>query len=245
MSSTKSFIENLELVEIDSQLSLSDYSIYESESETPSFLNFKGVNSFSENVSNQAQEDVLNSMLLAQRAATKAFPDDSQVADWYTMYFDVLERIGWLVTNKDVNSLGEETHGFELDKAIFSLLKDFLTGQQINILMKSLEALKSLGDDDKRLVAFERNTVNHNRGNFQLGLAEETNGNVSVLGSGFVLESKKKITKVLFLKFDKNIMQMKLNFYRAELVESEYAKNRVFVKEKLGNSEEFIASLDI
>ena len=76
-------------------------------------------------------------------------------------------------------------------------------------------------------------------------LLEEVNGNVSVFGSGFVLESKKKITKVLFIKFGKNVVHINLNFFRAELVTSEYAKNRDFVKAKLGNSEQYIASLDI
>lgn len=245
MKDPKSFIENLELIDIDSKFYLSDYSMFESDTATPSFVNFKSVNSFSENVSKQSQEDVLNSMLLAQRAASKAYPEESQIGDWYTLYFKVLEKIGWLISNKDVSSLGEKTNGFEIDKAIFSLLTDFLTGQQINILRKSLEALRSLGDNDKRLVAFEHNTVNHNRGNFQLGLAEENNGNVSVLGSGFVLESQKKITKILFLKFDKNIMTVKLNFFKAELISSKYAENRQFVIDKLGNAKDYIASLDV
>lgn len=245
MNDTKTYIENLALFKTDSKVKFIDYNKFETVSATPSFLNYKGINSFSENVSQQAREDVLNSMLLAQRAATKAFPEDTQIADWYTMYFDVLQRLGWLISQKDYNSLGESAHALELEKAIFALLKDLLTGQQINVLLKSLELLKSLGEDDKRLVAFEQNTLTHNRGNFQLGLAEEVNGNVSIFGSGFVLESKKKITKFLFIKFGKNIVDMNLNFFRAELVTSEYAKNRDFVKAKLGDSEQYIASLDI
>ena len=245
MGDTKSYIENLELIELPSDLGLQVYSKFESESATPSFLNFKGLNSFAESVSKQTREDVLNSLLLAQRAASKAFPEDNQVDDWYTMYFNVLQHLGWLIIQKDVSSLGEKANVLELDKAIFSLLKDLLTIPQINVLLKSLELLKSLGEEDKRLVAFEQNTLSHNRGNFQLGLAEESNGNVSVFGSGFILESKKQITKILFLKFGKDVVNMKLNFFRAELVTSEYAKNRALVKNKLGNAEQFIASLDI
>ena len=245
MNDTKTYIESLELFKTDSQIKFVDYSKFENVTTTPSFLNYKGINSFSENVSEQAREDVLNSMLLAQRAATKAFPEDAQIADWYTLYFDVLQRLGWLITQKDYNTLGESAQALELDKAIFALLKDLLTGQQINVLLKSLELLKSLGEEDKRLVAFEQNTLTHNRGNFQLGLAEMIHGNVSIFGSGFVLESKKKITKFLFVKFGKNVVQMNLNFFRAELVTSEYAKNRNFVKDKLGDSEQYIASLDI
>lgn len=245
MHDAKKFIEDLKLSDPKHRSNFPDYSMYEAASETPSFLNFKGLSSFSPSVTKQTQEDVLNSMLLAQRAATKAFPGDMQVYDWYKMYFDILQRLGWLINQKDFNTVEQKSNSFELEKAIFSLLADLVTGQQIKILMRSIELLKSLGDDDQRLVAFERNTHSHGRGNFQLGMAEAVNGTVSILGSGFILEADKKITRILFSKFDEKTIRMNFCFFRAEMVVSEYAKNRNHVKEKLGDSEQFIASLDL
>lgn len=245
MNDTRKFIESLELADQSPDINLSIFDAYESTSETPSYLNFKALNSFSKGVSDQTQEDVLNSLLLAQRAASKKFPDNEQIKDWYEMYFHVLQELGYVVTNRDWNTLGEKSHALEIDKAIFELLSGLLTVPQINVLTRSLDMLKSLGSDDKRLIAFESNTAKHNRGNFQLGSAEESNGNVSIIGSGFILESEKQMKKILFLKFDKNVVNIKLDFFRAELATSEYSKNREAVKKKLGNSHDFIASLDI
>lgn len=244
MNEIKEYIKGLEIVAPDNNL-LVDYSKYEFNNETPSFLNFKGLNSFSENVKKETQEDVLNSLLLAQRAASKAFPDDNQLKNWYALYFEVLKKLGWLISQKDFSVYEEKSTQFELDKAIFNILAELLTGQQIKILMKSLELLKSLGNDDKRLIAFENNTHMHDRGNFQLGMTEETNGNVSILGSGFILESEKKITKVLFLKFDKEKIKLNFSYYKADLVSSIYENHREAVKQKLGDASQFIASLDI
>ncbi|MEX0289334.1 MAG: hypothetical protein AB3N14_09515 [Flavobacteriaceae bacterium] len=245
MNDTQKFIAGLELAAPTTNEPFADYTMFETDTETPSYLNFKGLQSFSSNVSSQTQEDVLNSLLLAQRAATKAFPEDDQVYDWYKMYFNVLQRIGWLLNQKDFTKVAQKSSAFELDKAIFDLLGDLVSAQQIKILMKSVELLKSLGEDDKRLVAFEKNTHSLGRGNFQVGMAEESNGSITVMGSGFVLRSKKKITKILFLKFDKNTIELEFGFYSAELVSSEYAKNREFIKQKLGDSHQFIASLDL
>ena len=245
MNDIKEYLENLELASPKTKKGFVDYSMYESTTDSPSFLNFKSLNSFSPGVTKQTQEDVLDSLLLAQRAATKKYPEDNQVYDWYKMYFTVLQRIGWLVNQKDFSTVEQKSSKFELDKAIFSLLQDLVTGQQIKILMRSIELLKSLGEDDKRLLAFETNTHAHERGNFQLGMAETKNGHVTVLGSGFILQSQKKISKILFLKFDKNMISMKFNFFSADLVLAEYDKNRQFIKDKLGDSSHFIASLDL
>ena len=116
MNDTKKFIENLELYEPIQKDHFTDYKMFESSTENPSFLNFKGLNSFSSNVSIEAQEDVLNSLLLAQRAATKAFPKDEQVYDWYKLYFKVLQNLGWLISQKDFNT-------YMID--VFSALKPF------------------------------------------------------------------------------------------------------------------------
>lgn len=245
MQDINEFIQNLDLVEGTTSGNLEMYSELESNAPTPSFLNFKGLNTFSKNIPKQQQEDVLNSLLLAQRAASKAFPEANQIYDWYTMYFDILKRLGWLLSQKDFTTYDEKTNSFELDKALLSMLQDFLTGQQIKILMRSLELIKSLGDDDKRLQAFASNTQSHDRGNFQLGLAENTNGNIAIMGSGFILESEKKMSKILFVKFSKELIQMKFCFYKAELVSSQYENHRELVKQKLGNTEDFIASLDV
>ncbi len=245
MNDNREYLKGLELNQSEGLEGFADYSAFESITETPSYLNFKGLNTFSHNISEAQQEDVLNSLLLAQRAATKAYPQHSEIYQWYTLYFEVLEKLGWLISNKDFTKYKEKSNSFELDKAIITVLQDILSVNQIKILMKSLELIKSLGEDDKRLMAFEKNTQSYDRGNFQLGLSESTNGNLSILGTGFILSSEKNMSRFLFLKFDKEHINMEFAFYRAELVPHEFNKYRDLVKEKLSDSNHYIAALDI
>ncbi len=245
MEDNTKFIEALELAAPYTTTEFKAYSAFETTVSEPNFLNFKSINSFSSNVSPQAQEDVLNSMLLAQRAASKDYPEEGDILNWYGKYFEVLKKLGWLVTQQDFSRYSKKSNDAELNTVILELLADYLTGQQINLVNKALTLVKGLGDDDDRLIVFNRNTQINETGNFQLGLAEEENGNVSVLGFGFLLQSEKKITKILFLNFKKDQLNMKFNFYRAALVPGEYNKYRNLVKSKLGDSSSYIASLDI
>ena len=50
--------------------------------------------SFTENLSGQNKEDVLNSTLLAQLAANKKYDRKSQHDEWYMFYMKVLENVG-------------------------------------------------------------------------------------------------------------------------------------------------------
>jgi len=239
------FIKNLELADTAFPMDFSDFNKFESTGEIDSYLNYKGLNSFSSEVSEQARKDALNSMLFAQRAATNKFPDESMIYDWYNMYFEVLKKLGWLLQTRDYTDYEEQSSLLEIDKVIFDLIKDLLTAQQAKIFIKSLELIKKLGKEDKRLKAFERNTEAQNKANFQLGLIEEHNGEATILGSGFIIQSEIKITSILFIKFDKKKVKLTFNFYKATLVEHQYARFRDLIKDKLGDLDEFIAALDV
>src|ERR1700741_1147583 len=66
-----------------------------------SFLNAKSLVSFASAVEGQQRKDVLNSVLLAQLAANKHFPDEEQSKDWYEHFVSVLNRLGWTIEGKD------------------------------------------------------------------------------------------------------------------------------------------------
>ncbi len=215
------------------------------EIDQPSFLNFKSLNSFVANVSESRREDVLNSLLLAQRAANKTFPDESQITDWYKKYYEVLSTIGWVIENKDFTVFDSSNTLFEVDKAILDIIGAALTGNQLAILMKVIDTFKSLGNDDKRFIAFERNTHTLQKGSFQMGVATEENGTISITSFAFIINSSKQITQILFFKSSKDETEFQFSLNKATLAESVFANARAAIKQKLGNVEDFIVSLDI
>lgn len=215
------------------------------ESAETSFLNFKSLNSFVANVSEGRREDVLNSLLLAQRAATKAFPEETQIVNWYKKYYEVLNTIGWVIENKDFTIFDTSATLFEIDKAIFEIISTALTGNQLAILTKVIDTFKNLGENDHRLIAFERNTHTLQKGSFQLGVATEDNNTISITSFAFIINSSKQITQILFFRSAIEETEFQFSLNKATLAESVFANARDAIKQKLGNVEAFIVSLDI
>ena len=156
-----------------------------------------------------------------------------------------MKKLGWLISQNDFSKYTKKNNDTELNTVILELLADYMTGQQINLLNKALDLVKGLGDEDNRLIVFKQNTQTMDRGNFQLGVGGGKQWKYISAWIRICPYSGKKITKILFLNFKKDRINMKFNFYKASLVQTEFNKYRSLVKNKLGDSSSYIASLDI
>jgi len=250
MKDLKKFIQNLELSEGDSSLKFKPIvkkgaDVLEALEGNEGIMNFKSLNSFVAGVSKRRQEDVLNSTLLAQRVATKAFPGDEEVVNWYKKYFEVLTNIGWVIENKDFASFKSKSNRFEIENAIFEILSAALTGNQLAVLKTTIKAFKSLGDSDKRFLAFEKNTHSLKKGSFQLGIATDENDTISISASAFIIKTNKTITKILFFNLDRGSTELSYNISKATLNDDVYGQARDLIKEKLGDIRSFVADLEL
>jgi hypothetical protein len=221
--------------------------------EDESFLNFKSLDSFVAGVSPQKQEDVLNSLLLAQRVAQKAFPAENQILLWYEKYFEVLTRIGWVFENRGFTNYNAAGRRFEMNSAIIEILTAAIASATgvgaaaaLVILNKTLAAVQNLADDDARIVAFEKNVKTTTKANFQLGIATEKNGAISIISSAFILETSEKSKKILFFKTNKDDFAFKFNIIKATINDAVYSEARNTIKTKLvGDINQYITDLDI
>lgn len=250
MSDLVQYINNLELSGPDGAFSFpslaeSGAGYLESTEGDSGLMNFRSLCSFASGISGQRQEDVLNSLLLAQRVATKAFPDDDQIMDWYRKYFDVLDRIGWIFENRDFSTFETKTSLFHIEKAILEILGTALSQNQLAVIMKTVDAFKALGGDDKRFIAFEKNTHTLYRGCFQLGVAAEENSTLSVSASAFALFTEKKISQILFFSSQKEVTEFKFCASKATLNDGVFKDARETIREKLGDVSGFVAALDL
>lgn len=260
MSNIKNYIDSQELSNQDNLLignflekSAANALQNNQESQEESFINFKSLNSFLSGVTPQKQEDVLNSLLFAQRVAQKAFPNENQHIEWYQKYFEVLNRIGWVFENKGFTNYEVKGNQFEMNQAILDVLgvaiasaTGFTAAAVIAILKKSIDAIKSLADSDSRITAFEKNVQSVSKGNFQIGIASEENGILSIVSSAFILETNDELKRILFFKSNKNATILKFNFIKATISESVFKNARIPIKEKLvADIDNYIADLPI
>lgn len=250
MKEIKQYLEDLELSSGDDSISFpqmrsDDLESFDTIEGETGVMNFKSLQSFAAGLTKERQDDVLNSLLLAQRAATKAFPNDDQIMDWYKKYFEVLDRLGWVFENKEFLKFNSSNNLFEIENALLEILGAALTGNQLAILLKTIESLKSLGSGDKRFVAFEQNTHSLQKGSFQLGVATEENNTLSISACAFILNTRKKILKILFFSSDKDSTDLKYFQSKATLNDSIFADARETIKQRLGDVSSFVADLEI
>jgi hypothetical protein len=216
------------------------------EGEEQAFLADKSLVSFISEVSGQNRKDVLNSTLLAQLAANKKYPNEADMLKWYETFIGVLSKIGWNIENAEVSTFEQTKNVFEIEKAIIDILTAAFGGGYIKVISKTLESLKNMSADDKKIIAFEKNTHSLTKGCFQIALAVEKNDSVSVQLGTFILTTNNKIKQILFFKSTKDKTKLQYTSRRGTLNSEIYADVRTTVVQKLGkNISEYVAEIEI
>jgi hypothetical protein len=249
MNDPKKFVANLEIASettttklVHSKSGLQDFE----EEKKESFVNNKSLVSFISGVSGQNRKDVLNSTLLAQRAADKKFSNPDTVMQWYDTYMDVLTNIGWVIDTKDFSTFSASKTLFEMEDAVIKILSAMIGQNYVAIITDTLEAMKALGDDDGRIKVFESNAHQFQKGNFQIGMANETNGVVSMHIGAFMLETQDQIRRILFFKSGNDKSSLRVYTIKGTLNNDVYSLVRNDILEKLGQTtQSYIGKLEI
>ncbi|MBO0935829.1 hypothetical protein J2I47_04645 [Fibrella sp. HMF5335] len=211
-----------------------------------SFLNAKSLVSFVSDVNGQRRSDVLNSVLLAQLAANKKFPDENQLVDWYKTFVNVLMNLGWAIQGAEFATFEANDTVFEAENAIISILSAAFGGSFMVVITKTLDAIKGLSDSNGKITVFEKNTHSLSKGAFQIGLVSEANGALSLQIGTFLVTSTNEIKKILFFKSTKDTTQLTYCSRTGTLNEDMYATIRTQVQDKLGSKmTEFIAEIEL
>lgn len=211
-----------------------------------SFLNAKSLVSFVSEVNGQRRKDVLNSVLIAQLAANKAHPDETQIQEWYKTFIDVLNKLGWVIEAAEFSEWESKGSVFEVENAIIDILTAAFGGTFVSVIKKTLSAIKDLADSNGKITAFEKNTHSVTKGAFQIGIAKEENETVAMQIGTFLLTSDNQIKKILFFKSTKESTKLNYCSRKGTLNEELYAKGRDAIVAKLGDRvTEFVTVIDI
>lgn len=201
--------------------------------------------SFVAGVSQQNREDVLNSTLLMQLAANKAFNQATQRDQWFRFYTNGLQRLGWTVGGSALEEY--QTHGqsFTLDEVALDIITDLSGGSEFApVAQRSLDALRH---QSQPLRLFEHCSSSGNVGTFQvLPCIQTPDGGVAMLMNCLQLVRNASNTHVLFLTFQRHEVRIFRSAQIAVLDEQVYSLARDAVLEKLGHgASQFLANLAI
>ena len=198
------------------------------------FVNNKSVVSFVSAVSAQNRQDILNSSLLAQKVADKKYPKHEDMMQWYETYIDTLKEIGWVLEAKESAKFSTSDTIFEMEKVVVDILKALVGQNYISVITSTLDAMKSLSKEDKKIKVFESASHSLHKGNFQIGLVTEENETVSMHIGAFMLNTTDEIRQVLFFKGGKDESELNYHAIRCTLNLDLYARVREAIVEKLG-----------
>ena len=199
------------------------------------FMTDKSIVSFISKVNHSARADILNSLLLAQLAANKQVPDPDDVLTWYSAYIGVLSRLGgWVVEAKGASAHKLDGTLVEVQAAIINLLTKAFGQDYLGIIKDTLEAIGKLASGDGKIKAFDHNTRGNKQGIFQMGMADETNGAVSLKLGSFMIKTSDSTTTILFIKFNKDSTLVDYATHQATFSSGNYDAIRAKVAAKLG-----------
>jgi hypothetical protein len=154
-------------------------------------VNAGSIVSFVAGLNEEEKSDVLFSTQLAQRAASAKHNRFTATKDWYGAYTGVLEQLGWVVEGFAFTDRDSSKGQFSMDKSALDIIATIATGAQLAILVKTIDTLKKLGEDDRALRIFDMQAAAELSGNFQLGAAQKAdNDALSLALGGFHFETK-------------------------------------------------------
>ena len=198
MNDPETFISELELPALPAEYdNLSTRSGFQSGDATAedeqAFISNKSLVSFASGIKPLYRGDVLDSTLLASMAAEKKFPNNSNPKEWYNYYVKVLTSIGWTSDRNENKTYENRAAEFDVNQAVVEIMTAIAGGPGVQALLigKTLKALKNLADEDGKIRLFESRAKQLNTSNFQVGLATQTNGAVSLNVSNFALRPRK------------------------------------------------------
>lgn len=247
------YIANLELATYNGRLQEAS-SDQQTQRDLAGDLNLKSANvvdgstvSFQVGVPKQQQGDVLDSTLLAQLAANKAFDRETETEAWYGKYREVLENLGWVVSSFGFSRLTDSGATIKLDKVALQLMAAAVSGNELALLTQTLDALENMDDDSKAITLFDGSGSNAEGGNFQISAASlDPNNNVNMSLGTFYFKATEHKARFLFIRWKTHSINIYGSAQNVTLNERIYDQVRNAVTEKLGKkATALVASIDI
>ena len=198
----------------------------------------------SEHVINEQQKkDVLNSIWLSQLAADKKYNRFTDPSDWYAFYREVASQIGWITQSfKPFERYVSFPNKFQISDVVIDIFSEILKIDEVE--KKALkDTIESMKKSERALTLFESNSINGNRGNFQiLACTVDKNEQVRIVVFGCYFQSTEVTGNYFFAGREKQDIVLQAATEVFVLNHDVYDQVREVVNQKLGNRVEVFIS---
>jgi hypothetical protein len=173
-------------------------------------------------------------MLLAQLAANAKADRYQDPTNWYRMYQQVLESIGWVVqASTTMARYRPPGTRFTIATVITDLFRRKVGQEELSLITETLNAFKRDPSGPGQFV-FECPSHAGGIGNFQFGLATEEDENLILQLGRFAFETSVHITRLAFDEFPVDA-KFQAGYLALMLNEQSYKTVRAAIAAKLGS----------
>ena len=198
-----------------------------------SFVDAGAVVSFTERLTKQQREDVLDGTLLAQLVAN-AFTDRTEIKAWYNKYVEVLSNIGWVIQSFDFQQYMMQGQSFAINKALLDIVKHLLTAKGYDLIERTIDSLK--GDDNQRWweVFSKESSGPSENGNFQVcPCHQDESGQVIMVLGAFYFQASSTNEMWFWFRYSTSNMRFFRGTQTCTLNEDVYGQVRQEIKDLL------------
>ncbi len=213
--------------------------------DTANYVNDGSLISFVTGLSSEDKSDVLNSVLLAQRAANKRHDRYGEPQAWYKSYHEILTTIGWVGGQDSFQQYTSDGTTVKVDEVVLQILATLaIGGAAITAITQALNALQALSSKDKQFTLWEQSSHSLKTGNFQIAACEKSGDGLVLKMGSFYFSATQTATRFLFFDYSSTAISLFTGGQTMVLNKEVYAQIRQAVMTKLGAlASEFIANL--
>lgn len=210
-------------------------------------VNGGAVLSFVADLTAKEKRDVLFSIQFAQRAASARHDRFGDTDAWYRLFVEVMERLGWAGESFAFTQRASGAGTLRMDKSALDVIATIATGNQLAILVKALDTMKGLAEEDGAIRVFELQAVAELSGNYQLGTVQRAeNGALSLALGAFRFHTTDRRRRVLFWDWGAEQIVFWAAAQKMTLNSEHYARVRSTVAERLAaDAADYMAEIPI
>lgn len=208
---------------------------FEQVSDPSAYVVSGSVAAFDGSLSKEQIGDVQDSLLFAQLAANAKYNRENETNQWYNVYTDILQDLGWIIQGFTFKKVDVGASSFKIDKVALKALADIVTGNGLNILKSTMDALSQLDEGSDQLTVLETNSSLGQNGTFQISSIELDQASMSpvIYMGAYYYKASKKQKKFLFVTWNRKIINFFAGVQSMTLNQSIFDTMRNSVKKRL------------
>jgi hypothetical protein len=182
------------------------------------------IDAFLPGVSQEIIDDVNLCKLVMQNAATKLFPADAQLFEWYRYYVDGLSKLGWVTQNRNIQEVTIKRVGLTMDQVALEVAAGLIGANAAQVLANvAKKAIEEVQKNPGAIQIFDRNTKLGTQAKFDIApVWLDKNGQANMVLNCISLDARESTRGILFWKSTRQSTTIKTGAVRT------YLDNKVF-----------------